>query len=53
MKTVFWKDRTTGQTGYGQPTVHADAWVEAMNKAHPDLDHWAAEMPPPPSPETA
>ncbi len=52
MKTV-WKDRTTGKTGCGQPTAHADAWVEAMNKKFPGLHHWAvAETPaiPPPTP---
>ena len=39
---VCWRSKATGYTGQGKPLDErlARAWVEAMDVAHPYIEHW-------------
>ena len=39
---IAWKSKETGATGHGEyiDKKDADAWLEKVNKEHPELEHW-------------
>ena len=42
MYRIFWRHKTTGNTGHGEPIAlnSAKAWIQRLNSEYQDILHW-------------
>lgn len=47
MYQIYWRMKHNGYTGHGSPLTKeiAESSVEFLNNQHPEMEHWAVEVP--------